>query len=121
MYDIDVSRWEITSSNKTFTLPKNTSIGTKSKMILSPKITNFTLEDKDSLKLLTSTGETAFSYNPSSQIGTSIMEVDKIIPETSTENEKQETLTNANKNNDQTEKGILPIDRCQDLQNENEN
>ncbi len=121
LYDIDVSRWKITSSNKTFVLPKNTSIGTKSKMILSPKITNFTIEDKDSLKLSTSTGEIAFSYNPSPQINTSVAEMGKVIPETPIEREKQETLTNTNSDNNQIEKGILPTTPDQDLQNGNKN
>ena len=65
-YDIDVSKWMLVSSNKTFILPKNTNIPTKGKIILSPKITGFTIEDKNSLKLLKSTGEVAFDFNPPS-------------------------------------------------------
>jgi hypothetical protein len=73
-YDVDISKWIISSNSKTFTLPKNTNIGAKSKMILSPKITNFMLDDKTSLKLLKSTGEVAFDYSAS-------IEVIKNIPE----------------------------------------
>ena len=63
LYDIDISNWKITSFTKNFVLPKNTTIGTKSKITLSPKITNFAIFDKDSLKLLKSTSEVAYEYN----------------------------------------------------------
>jgi hypothetical protein len=61
-YDTDISKWMLWSAKKTFVFPKGTSLEAGEKMILSPKITNFSLEDKDSLKLLTSSGEIASSY-----------------------------------------------------------
>ena len=102
-YDIDISKWMLLSLNKTFTLPKNTIIGSKSKMILSPKITNFTLQNKDNLKLLKSTGEVAFEFNiPKVNINIEEKTIPKIIENKIIENNVQ---------NNQTENEIqAPID-----------
>ncbi len=62
-YDINVSKWMLVSNNRTFILPKNTNIFTKAKITLSSRITNFTMDDKDSLKLLTPTSEIVFEFN----------------------------------------------------------
>ncbi|MFA5936276.1 MAG: lamin tail domain-containing protein [Candidatus Paceibacterota bacterium] len=61
-YDADLSKWILSSNTKSFILPKNTIIQPKKKIILSPKITGFTILDKDSLKLSNSQWETVFDY-----------------------------------------------------------
>lgn len=63
-YDIDISKWELTSSTgRTFIFPRNSVIPTKKKITLSPKITGFTIADKNDLKLITLAGDIAFNYN----------------------------------------------------------
>ena len=66
--EANISKWELTSSNRIFIFPKNTTIPAKGKTILSPKITGFTIADKNNLKLLTSAGDVAFDYNSSSNL-----------------------------------------------------
>ena len=61
-YDADISNWILVSAKKSFSMPRNTTIGPKKKMIISSKITNFSLEDKDTLKLMTPQGELIFDY-----------------------------------------------------------
>jgi hypothetical protein len=61
-YDTDLSKWILSSNTKSFILPKNTIVQSKKKIILSPKITCFTILDKDSLKLSNSQWETIFDY-----------------------------------------------------------
>ena len=61
-HDADLSKWILSSNTKSFILPKNTIIQSKKKNILSPKITGFTILDKDSLKLSNSQWETVFDY-----------------------------------------------------------
>ena len=51
-YSMDISRWKLISDTKIFNIPKNTTIQSKAKIIFSPKITHFGIEDKSSLKLL---------------------------------------------------------------------
>ncbi|MEI8270224.1 MAG: lamin tail domain-containing protein [bacterium] len=120
-YDIDISKWMLVSMNKTFILPKNTSIGTKSKIILSPKVTNLGIVDKDSLKLLEPNSEVAFVFN-TSKINTILSEsnaktpANKAISEVSqntnmkndTENEKR-TETDETKKDLQKDTEEIPI------------
>ncbi len=61
-YDADLSGWIIASSGKSFSFPRNTIIGSKKKMIISSKLTNFSIEDKNTLKLMTPQGDIAFDY-----------------------------------------------------------
>jgi hypothetical protein len=61
-YSIDISSWMLASNAKSFTLPKNTILASKKKMIISPRITNFSILDKSSLKLMTSQNEIVFNY-----------------------------------------------------------
>ena len=61
-YDADISNWALSSNGKVFNFPRNTMIGSKKKMIISPKITNFSIYDKNNLKLLSPQGETIFDY-----------------------------------------------------------
>lgn len=62
-YDVDISGWVISSIYKTFVFPRNTSILSKKKMMLSSKITNFDINDGNSLKLSNQSGGIVFDYN----------------------------------------------------------
>ncbi|MCX6751681.1 MAG: lamin tail domain-containing protein [Candidatus Nomurabacteria bacterium] len=64
-YDADISKWILSSSQKSFTLPRNMILESKKKIILSPKITGFSILDKDTLKLLNSQWGTVFDYSAS--------------------------------------------------------
>ena len=64
-YNTDISNWILTSITKSFTIPRNTTIASKNKIIISSKITNFSILDKDSLKLITAQGNLAFDYTAS--------------------------------------------------------
>lgn len=61
-YGIDISNWLLTGNEKSFTIPKNTVLASKKKMIISPRITNFSILDKSSLKLTTPQNEIVFDY-----------------------------------------------------------
>ncbi|MDR3519829.1 MAG: lamin tail domain-containing protein [Candidatus Pacebacteria bacterium] len=61
-YNADISNWVLTSDQKKFTFPQDTIIISKQKMTLSPKITNFSMADENSLKLNTPEGNTIFAY-----------------------------------------------------------
>ncbi len=63
-YSADLSRWSLVSGGKSFTLPQNTILESKKKIILSPKITGFSVLDKDTLKLVNAEGKTVFNYLP---------------------------------------------------------
>lgn len=60
-YSSNISGWLLLSDNKVFKFPKNTSIQAKGKMIVSSKITNLDIGDKDSLKLMNDQG-VVFDY-----------------------------------------------------------
>ncbi|MEK7088565.1 MAG: lamin tail domain-containing protein, partial [Patescibacteria group bacterium] len=66
-YDADLSKWSLSSSAKSFILPKNMILEPKKKIILSPKITGFSISDKDTLKLMNPQWETVFDYSSSIQ------------------------------------------------------
>lgn len=61
-YEADLSGWRLISDQKNFSLPQNTILNSKKKIILSPHITGFSIEDKDSLKLVTPLGEIVYDY-----------------------------------------------------------
>lgn len=61
-YGIDISSWFLVGDNKSFTIPKNTVLASKKKLIISPRITNFSILDKSSLKLMTPQNEIVFNY-----------------------------------------------------------
>jgi hypothetical protein len=69
-YDVDISKWSLQSNNKTFVFAKNTILQSKSKMKISSKITNFTIDDSNNLKLVSSASENVFTYGMSKQIKT---------------------------------------------------
>lgn len=64
-FNADISNWILVSNEKKFTIPRNTILASKKKMIISPKITNFSFKDKDTLKLMTPQQEVAFVYQAS--------------------------------------------------------
>ncbi|MFZ2072339.1 MAG: hypothetical protein WAV10_01500 [Minisyncoccia bacterium] len=64
-YEIDISKWALSANRKIFVFPKNSVIIPKKQMIISGKITGFTLSDKNNLKLLSSAGDTVFNYGQS--------------------------------------------------------
>jgi len=64
-YSADISNWFLVSEGKSFTIPRNTILAAKKKIIISPKITNFSITDKDTLKLVNSEGEVVFDYSSS--------------------------------------------------------
>lgn len=61
-YEADISRWILASSSKNFILPKNTILSSKQKLTLSPKVTGFSIEDKNSLTFLTPQMSVVASY-----------------------------------------------------------
>ena len=61
-YDADISNWVLASGERSFTFPQNTILQTKNQIRLSPKITNFSIADRDTLKLLNSEGDVVFDY-----------------------------------------------------------
>lgn len=61
--DIDISNWVINASGKIFIFPKNSVIMSKKQVIISGKITGFTLSDQNNLKLYSGTGELIFDYS----------------------------------------------------------
>jgi len=61
-YDADISKWILTSNTKSFVLPKNTVMQTEKKLILSPRVTNFSIIDKNSLRLMDAQGGVVFDY-----------------------------------------------------------
>jgi len=66
-YDVDISKWILSSSSRSFIFPRNSSIPAKNKITLSPKITYLIIASKKDLKLITSAGDIAFDYNLSSE------------------------------------------------------
>ncbi|MEI8174671.1 MAG: lamin tail domain-containing protein [bacterium] len=61
-YDTDISNWKLSSNGKSFSIPRNTTIRSGKKMIISSKITNFSINDKNNLKLLDPQWGVVFDY-----------------------------------------------------------
>ena len=61
---IDISKWTLSSFDKIFTLPKNTTIAGKKSIIISGRVSGFVLGDEKNLKLISSTGDIVFDYSP---------------------------------------------------------
>ncbi len=106
-YEIDISKWSITSLGKIFTLPKNTSILAKNKVILSPKITNLNFEDSKNLKLITQAGQLIFDYGAFlvAPVETKSAEIPKTV-----ENNVLKTESISNKNTVVSDRNILVSD-----------
>jgi len=64
-YSADLSNWFLVADGKSFSIPRNTILASKKKMIISPKITNFSIIDKETLKLMTPQREIVFDYTAS--------------------------------------------------------
>ena len=64
-YDADLSGWLLLSASKSFTMARNTILTPQQKMIISSKTTNFSIEDKNTLKLMTPQRGVAFDYGDS--------------------------------------------------------
>ena len=63
-YNNDISNWVLVSDYKNFTIPKNTNLGPQKAVMLSPRITLFSIEDKNTLKLMNAQREVMFEYSP---------------------------------------------------------
>lgn len=63
-YDADISKWMLFGNGKSFVFPRNTILSSKDKMIISPRVTHFSVADKSSLELANSQGEIMFDYSP---------------------------------------------------------
>jgi len=61
-YNADISNWFLSSGQKSFIIPRNTILAPKKTLIISPRITNFSIEDKNTLRLMTPEREVAFDY-----------------------------------------------------------
>ncbi|KKR43041.1 hypothetical protein A2356_03925 [Candidatus Nomurabacteria bacterium RIFOXYB1_FULL_39_16] len=61
-HEANLSNWVLGSDYKVFTLPKNTTLSSNKKMIISPRVSHFSIEDKSSLKLMTPEREVVFEY-----------------------------------------------------------
>ncbi len=72
-YEIDISKWVLSSGEKKFIFPKNSIIMPKKSIILSDKITQFVSSDVRNLKLVLSTGEVAYDY------GVSLVPVEVVV------------------------------------------
>lgn len=59
-YSADLSNWFLMSDTKSFTIPRQTILAAKKKLIISPRITNFSVADKNTLKLVNPEGEIVF-------------------------------------------------------------
>ena len=60
--DADISQWILISDRINFTFPKNTILGAKKKMLISPTLSRFDIEDKNSLKLMTPQREVVYDF-----------------------------------------------------------
>ncbi len=64
-YDADISNWILLSNRTSFVLPKNTILRSKKTMIISSHLINFSIEDKNTLKLMTLQREVIYDYSAS--------------------------------------------------------
>src|SRR3989344_1770827 len=67
-FEANISGWVLISYQNKFVFPKNTIIKSKNKIIVSPKTTNFSILDKETLKLIDSEGKTVFDYSSAKPI-----------------------------------------------------
>ncbi|MCX6752418.1 MAG: lamin tail domain-containing protein [Candidatus Nomurabacteria bacterium] len=61
-YDVNISNWILGGGLKSFIFPKNTILGAKKKITVSPKVTGLSILDKDVLKLMNPQNEIIFDY-----------------------------------------------------------
>lgn len=111
-YSINISKWVLQTATKTFIFPKNTFVPSKNKIIISPKITGFTILDKTSLKLLDQDWKEVFDYSLS--ITPTINPT--IISSSKTKISKNSKTANQNTNQNQADyfnDFILPVSNSQ--------
>ena len=60
--EANISGWFLSSLRNKFVFPKNSILKAKNKIIVSSKTTNFSILDRDTLKLINSEGETISDY-----------------------------------------------------------
>lgn len=63
--EVDISNWVLLSDYRVFKIPRNTIIQANKKIIISPKLTNFSIIDKNTLRLMTAEGNLATNYSTS--------------------------------------------------------
>lgn len=100
-YNADLSKWTLLSKEKSFTLPRNTILQPKKKIILSPKITGFSILDKNTLRLVNLQWETIFDYASSIKPVTKPIKTfikKSILPKVSTTQFKTKNLSEDNTN-----------------------
>ncbi len=61
-YELDLSNWEVKGVSKTFIIPKSTILLSGKKMKLSPKITNFSVEDLKYITIINPNKEIMATY-----------------------------------------------------------
>ncbi|MFA6520541.1 MAG: lamin tail domain-containing protein [Candidatus Paceibacterota bacterium] len=61
-YPVNISNWLLSSNQKVFTIPHDTTIGAQNKIIIPGKVTNFSFFDKNDLKLMNSQKDIVYSY-----------------------------------------------------------
>jgi len=83
LYEADVSGWILSGVGKSFTIPRNTTLGSKQKMIISPKLTHFSIADKTSLRLATAQGDVVSDYTASNTKAVAL--APKILPRNTSE------------------------------------
>ena len=64
-FEADLSGWMLEGNNKTFFFPQNTIISVNQKIIISPKVSGFSIADKNNLKLANPEGDIIFDYGAS--------------------------------------------------------
>lgn len=89
-HEANISNWVLASDSKVFTFPKNTILSSSKKMIISPRVSGFSIEDKNSLKVMTPEREVVFEYISFTVPGTKITE--KKNPPISTKEEKSSVV-----------------------------
>ena len=98
-YEIDISKWKIVSSERSYLLPRGTVIQGKNSIILSPKITNFVFNDRLSLQLFDANQNLISKYKESKDIGnahTASISLPKILK--NKENNQYNTVEPTNEN-----------------------
>jgi hypothetical protein len=117
-YDMDISKWILKSDFKSFTIPKNTILEPNKKIIISSKLTGFSIADKDTLKLTTPQLEVVSDYNfPTTQTVVSSKNIrsfskknyEKIEDELSINDTKIDLTANAFSSNFLKDKNYLPF------------
>lgn len=110
--NLDLTNFTLRGLNKTFIFPKNTFLNKDKKIILSPKITNFNLSDKNFLEILDPSGKIIYSQKIIPQVkGISTKKVsssNKNFIAENNENISQDFDENLNILNEENTKDLIP-------------